>query len=353
MYNLSDSSFPFACASHLQQKAMDMKRMNGIGLGCSSAATGDVVLEPHAKRHCSAAGVASTRLASEDTILPLDDCSASEYTLFGTPEGTESGGSPAGSVCDEDASTHDEYEVPSSSIVPKLTAAREPISYWHLLDYPSPTQMWGGDEIFDFGDTCAARSHGFAPEQEQADGLNMGSSLLGVCRDADSSEISPTVRFQPLSLEHRLLVSAVAELDPVPPVRCLRGIHIQRPWARMLLEGVKTVEIRSYPLTTYLNEDLWLIETSGRCRKGDPFKTRIIGIIRFGSHVQYNTATHFEADATAHRQEPRKWLQMAWKKLPTGVYGWRVASVQTLQEPQDPPTVKGIIGCKAISRIAV
>ena len=207
---------------------------------------------------------------------------------------------------------------------------------WQDNDYPSPTQMWGGDEIFDFGDTCAARSHGFAPEQEQADGLNMGSSLLGVCRDADPSEISPTVRFQPLSLEHRLLVSAVAELDPVPPVRCLRGIRIQRPWARMLLEGVKTVEIRSYPLTSYLNEDLWLIETSGRCRKGDPFKTRIIGIIRFGSHVQYNTATHFEADATAHRQEPRKWLQMAGKKIPTAVYGWRVASVQTLQEPQDP-----------------
>ena len=99
--------------------------MNGIGLGCSSAATGDVVLEPHAKRHCSAAGVASTRLASEDTILPLDDCSASEYTLFGTPEGTESGGSSAGSVCDEDASTHNGFRAPSSFIVP--TAALEPI----------------------------------------------------------------------------------------------------------------------------------------------------------------------------------------------------------------------------------
>ena len=82
---------------------MDSKSAVGAAWGCSIATTGEVVLEPHAKRHCSAAGVASTRLASEDTILSLDDCSASECTLFGTPEDTESGGSPAGSVCDEEA----------------------------------------------------------------------------------------------------------------------------------------------------------------------------------------------------------------------------------------------------------
>ena len=114
----------------------------------------------------------------------------------------------------------------------------------------------------------------------------MGSSLLGVCRDADSIEISPTVPFQPHCLERRLLASAVAELDPVPPVRCLRGINIQRPCARMLIEGVKTVEIRNYQLKGYLNQDLWLVETSGGCRKGESFKTQMIGITRFGSHVR-------------------------------------------------------------------
>ena len=112
--------------------------------------------------------------------------------------------------------------------------------------------------------------------------------------------------FQPLSFEHCLPAFVVAQPDPAPPLRCLRGINVQRPWARMLLEGVKTVEIRSYPLRSYLNEDLWLIETSGRKRRNDPFKTRIIGIVRFGSQVQYNTGTQFEIDATAHREEPCK-----------------------------------------------
>ena len=68
---------------------MDMKCAVGPAWGCSIAATGEVVLEPHAKRHCSAAGVATTRPASEDTILSLDACSDSEYTLFGTPEDTD------------------------------------------------------------------------------------------------------------------------------------------------------------------------------------------------------------------------------------------------------------------------
>ena len=145
-----------------------MKRVADPALGCPSAATGDVVLETLAKRHCSDAVAASTRPASEDTTFFLDDCSASEYSLFGTPEGTGSGVSPAGSVCDDDASTHDEYEGPSSSIVQKITAAttQDPLSYWQEHDYPTPTQMWGGDEVGDIADPCAARLQGVAPELE-------------------------------------------------------------------------------------------------------------------------------------------------------------------------------------------
>merc|ERR1712176_288960 len=49
--------------------------------------------------------------------------------------------------------------------------------------------------------------------------------------------------------------------------RHLRGINIQRPWARLILDGLKTIEARRYELMTYLNEDLWIIETQGRGRK--------------------------------------------------------------------------------------
>ena len=333
-----------------------MTSLVGSVLACSSVVTGDVVLEPRAKRHRSAAVVAAASLASEKVVVSLDDCPASEYTLFGTPEATESGGSPVASVCDEDASTYDEFEGPCSAIVQKvtMTSAQKPASYWQDRDYPSPTQMWGGDEIANYSDPRADRLRDLAVEQEHPGGANVFSSVCGVCGDGVDMEISPTKAFQQLSLEHRLPQSAVG--DPkalVPPVRCLRGIHVQRPWARMLLEGVKTIEVRSYPLNSDLNEDLWLIETAGSRRKGDPFKTQIIGVIRFGSQVRYNTDKQFEADVREHRQEPRKWLEMAWKKLPTSVYGWRVASVQTLQEPQDPPAIKGVIGCKAVSRVAL
>ena len=164
-------------------------------------------------------------------------------------------------------------------------------------------------------DSCADALQGLAVDPGHAGEANVFSSLCGICGDGSDMEISPTEAFQQLSLEHRLPQSAVADPKaPVPPVRCLRGIHVQRPWARMLLEGVKTIEVRSYPLNSYLNEDLWLIENAGSRRKGDLFKTQIIGGIRFGSHVRYNTDKQFEADVRAHRQEPRKWLEMAWKK---------------------------------------
>ena len=62
----------------------------------------------------------------------------------------------------------------------------------------------------------------------------------------------------------------------------LRGINIQRPWARLILDGLKTVEARKYELKGYRNEDLWIIETPGKRRRGETFVARIIGIARFG-----------------------------------------------------------------------
>ena len=89
---------------------MDMKNVVDHALASSRAAARDVVLELHAKRHCSAAVIASTG------PLSLDNGSASDVALFGTPEGADSGGSPAGSVFDDGASARDAYEGPSGPV---------------------------------------------------------------------------------------------------------------------------------------------------------------------------------------------------------------------------------------------
>ena len=102
---------------------MDMKCVVGPALGCPSVAAKNVVLEPHAKRHCSVAVVASTVPASEDRIFFLDDCPPS----------------------DECASCDDEYDA-LFSYDEECTAQLmlPPSSYWQDHDYPSLTQIiWG------------------------------------------------------------------------------------------------------------------------------------------------------------------------------------------------------------------
>ena len=104
---------PFTC----NRTVIDMKNVVDPTLASSSAATGNVVLELHVKRHCSAAIIASTRPTHEATLLPLDNGSASDSTSFGTPESADSSGSLAEFACDEEvASTHDAYESPSGPV---------------------------------------------------------------------------------------------------------------------------------------------------------------------------------------------------------------------------------------------
>ena len=91
----------------------------------------------------------------------------------------------------------------------------------------------------------------------------------------------------------------------------LRGINIQWPWARLILDGLKTVEARKWEPTGYpLNEDLWMIETPfkgpvscigvyGKLTKKRGYPTsvaRIIGIVRFGSSFQYTDLAHWRDD---------------------------------------------------------
>ena len=62
--------------------------------------------------------------------------------------------------------------------------------------------------------------------------------------------------------------------------KTFRVLNVQRPWARLLLTGVKKVDVRKYPLKNYMDENLWLLETKGEGAPRD-FASRIIGSIRY------------------------------------------------------------------------
>ena len=160
-------------------------------------------------------------------------------------------------------------------------------------------------------------------------------------------------------------------------VKTLRGINIQRPWARMILEGRKTVETRKYPLKGYMGEDLWIIETKGDLgnyvdansdaaflvptgggETGAPvaagarqrFESRIVGMLRFEEGFQYHDVDQWRGDVGRHCITKG---HFEWNPAKSNMYGWRVATARLLAEPQVEPRTKGMIGATATSRVAV
>ena len=132
------------------------------------------------------------------------------------------------------------------------------------------------------------------------------------------------------------------------PRQNLRVLNLQRPWARLLLTGSKLVEVRRYPLRSYLNEDLYVLETKGPGAAKD-FHSRIIGIIRFGEDFEYKDVATFEADEARHCI-PRD-SAFAWAGPSSGKrYGWVADKVELLTHTLPPPKVKGMIGAKKTSR---
>mmetsp|Transcript_98024 Transcript_98024/g.227329 ORF Transcript_98024/g.227329 Transcript_98024/m.227329 type:complete len:208 (+) Transcript_98024:321-944(+) len=154
----------------------------------------------------------------------------------------------------------------------------------------------------------------------------------------------------------------------------LRGINIQRPWARLILEGTKTVEARKYALKGYCNEDLWVIETKGGSKStlslergsvvgqavaeqsaAARFVSRIVGVVRFESSFRYEDLAQWRADECRHCIPNGSAFDWQGPSM-TGkseMHGWRVASARALAEPQAGPAEKGMIGCKAITRMVL
>lgn len=199
-------------------------------------------------------------------------------------------------------------------------------------------------------------------------------------------------------LEYRRLLSLGGQLQQY------RGLNIQRPWARLILDGVKTVEARRYPLKGYGGELLWIIETPGRgplakmnsvhlaaalrsgtlpsglgagagsvtssgsrrrlrrtsrdasrcCAPAVAAATaaaRIVGVVRFREHFEYESYDHWRSDAKRHCVPSGS--DFDWQPQTGPMYGWLVDSARALAEPQPGPEQKGMIGSRAVTRMAL
>ena len=119
----------------------------------------------------------------------------------------------------------------------------------------------------------------------------------------------------------------------------MTGINIQAPWAYLLINGVKSVETRSYPIPKkYERVELAVIETPGKSRK---FKSRIIGTITFSHSFQYKNEDDWKFDYPRHRVDSNSPLYNWNDKKPK--YGWVVSNVKVFSQPIDPPKRRGII----------
>ena len=118
----------------------------------------------------------------------------------------------------------------------------------------------------------------------------------------------------------------------------MTGINIQTPWSNMLINGVKTVETRKYPLPQkYVGETLALIETPGKSRS---FKSRIIGTIVFSHSFKYPDEQCWKNDYNRHRVSESCHFYN-WDDKPK--YGWVVSQVTKFDKPVDIRKRKGII----------
>ena len=119
----------------------------------------------------------------------------------------------------------------------------------------------------------------------------------------------------------------------------MTGINIQTPWSELLINGIKSVETRSYPLPEkYAGEELALIETPGRYGR---FKARIIGTITFSHSFKYPDQKAWQDDYNRHCVAVDDPIYN-WKD-DKPKYGWVVSKVTKFDKPLDIRKRKGII----------
>jgi hypothetical protein len=125
--------------------------------------------------------------------------------------------------------------------------------------------------------------------------------------------------------------------------RTYTGINIQYPISRLILEGKKTVETRTYPIPKhYIGKELAIIETPG---KTGNFKARIVGLICFSESFLYESEESFYKDTKRHCVTP----DSPWKWTPEKPkWGWAVTFVNPFKKTIPAPEKKGIKFTKEI-----
>lgn len=120
------------------------------------------------------------------------------------------------------------------------------------------------------------------------------------------------------------------------------GINIQYPISKLIVEGKKIIETRTYPIPEkYLNEEMALIETPG---KSGTFKSRVIAIIKFKDCFKYKTKKEFYSQEDKHCvTKDSIW---AWKDGEK--WGWTISSLKVLDKPIEVKKRKGIVYTKNI-----
>ena len=119
----------------------------------------------------------------------------------------------------------------------------------------------------------------------------------------------------------------------------MTGLNIQTPWSELLINEVKSVETRSYPLPEkYVGEEIAMIETPGRYGR---FKARIIGTITFSHSFKYPDQRAWQDDYNRHCVAVDDPIYN-WKD-DKPKYGWVVSKVTKFDKPLDIRKRRGII----------
>lgn len=119
----------------------------------------------------------------------------------------------------------------------------------------------------------------------------------------------------------------------------MTGINIQIPWSRLLIDGDKVVETRSYQLPKkYEGVEMYLVETPGKYGR---FKARVIGTITFSHNFKYPDKNSWKDDYNRHKVEENDEF-FSWNDNKPK-YGWVVSFVNKFDEPLDIVGKRGII----------
>jgi len=116
------------------------------------------------------------------------------------------------------------------------------------------------------------------------------------------------------------------------------GINIQYPYSRLILNGLKKIETRTYPLPNkYVGVPLALIETPGNV---GVFRSRIIGLITFESSFLYQTKRQFYSDFNRHHVDKKSFW--AWREGKPK-WGWTIGNIVKFSKPMQLTKRPGIV----------